>query len=170
MPIVVNATAGDSAANSYATVAAADAYMETVPSFSTIWAALTADGKAARLIAGTRAIDRLPLIGTKNNAAQSLAFPRAEQDDTAIIPREVPEALFELIVYQHFQVDATTGRASRDLEEVEVDGVVRIKYGSAMGGGLPGQEAVVSGSMDAVYALMRPWLDVSTGTYFSITK
>jgi hypothetical protein len=170
MPIVVNATAGDSAANSYATVAAADAYMETVPAFSATWAAFSADAKAARVISGTRALDRLPLTGTKASATQALAFPRASQDDTSIIPPEVVEALYELIVYLHFQVDATTGRGTRDVEEVEVDGVVRLKYGAAIGGGLPGQEAAVGGSMDAVFALLRDWLEVSTGSSFDVTK
>jgi hypothetical protein len=171
MPIVVNATPGDAAANSYATVAAADAYMETVPAYAGVWAAFTNDQKGARLISGTRAIDRLPVKGAKVDPDQALAFPRDLQDDTAIIPREVVEALFELIIFTHFQVDASTGRGVRDIEEVEIEDVLRVKYAAGVSSrAFVGQEAVVGGSMDAVHALLRDWLDVPSASTFTVTK
>lgn len=171
MPIVINAAAGSATANSYATVAAADAFMETVPAYAGVWAAFTNDQKGARLVSGTRALDRLPIRGGKASPDQSLAFPRDLQDDTSVIPREVVEALFELIIYTHFQVDASTGRGVRDIEEVAIEDVLRVKYATgASARTFVGQEAVVGGSMDAVHALLRDWLDVPSASTFTVTK
>lgn len=61
--------------NSYLDVAAADVYFSDRLG-AEAWAALTAPQKSQALVTATRRLERLPYLGAKKDAAQSLAFPR----------------------------------------------------------------------------------------------
>jgi hypothetical protein len=75
--MALDSTVGGSAANSYADVAAADAYF--VNSYGkTLWAAVSAPNKEILLIEATRLLDTLvKWKGYRSTSIQSLAWPRA---------------------------------------------------------------------------------------------
>lgn len=74
MPATLIATAGAADANSYATVAEADAYFENIYSREE-WDALADDTKAKLLITATLMIEKLPFGFDKYSATQALKFP-----------------------------------------------------------------------------------------------
>lgn len=99
-PAIV-ATAGASNANSYLTVAAANA-IATGMVGSLSWATATSDAKAQALITATNGLETLEFIGERSTSTQALSWPRryAECGDKApaddAIPREVELATFDL--------------------------------------------------------------------------
>lgn len=101
MPATIDATVGGAAANSYLTIAAADAIVETMPG-TTAWATATTDQKTRALITATRGLDTLAWIGTPTATTQALDWPRTgaacngtEYPDDAI-PEPVSYATFDL--------------------------------------------------------------------------
>lgn len=89
----INATAQDSAANSYLTLDEAnegmDSYLHAVE-----WQDLEEDTRARLLIVGSRLIDQCYSYPPKFLSTQSLAFPTSIETDGAV-PAEVKRALLE---------------------------------------------------------------------------
>jgi hypothetical protein len=74
MAVTVTATKGASDANSYATVAEADAYLDEIYGAEE-WASLTDDNKGRLLISATKIIETLPVKYDKNADTQALKLP-----------------------------------------------------------------------------------------------
>lgn len=101
MTVTVTATVGSASANSYLTVAAADAIANTM--IGTLsWSSATTDNKGRALITATNGMETLLWIGSRATETQALSWPRmdaacgdkAYDDDE--IPREVELATFDL--------------------------------------------------------------------------
>jgi len=132
MAITLVATPGASTANTYATVAEADTFLE----YSTDWAswdALSDDDKGRYLVNATKDIEAQPLAGEKADTGttsglpnQALHFPRAiDNDGTAYIPIAVKLATIEQALFL-FQRGSTSATARQRLQE---DGVTAASFG-----------------------------------------
>lgn len=150
MPVIVNATPGDSAANSYITVAEAADYFDARIPLNPPWDT-TADPAARAVVTATRTIDSLasgrkrlvrPMgeapyyvvgrvwTGTPATTTQALAWPRIGMKDrngndipSDAIPKELKEATAEL-AGQLQQTDRTLDNA------VSAQGIKGIRAGS----------------------------------------
>jgi hypothetical protein len=99
-PTIV-ATAGSASANSYLSVAGADAIANGMVGTVT-WTAASSDEKARALITATNGLETLEWVGSRSSETQALAWPRtdascgdkAPADD--VIPREIELATFDL--------------------------------------------------------------------------
>lgn len=80
MPVTVVATPGASNANSFVTVAEADAYAEGRLN-AAAWESATADTRARAVIEASRDISYLYWKGSTVSASQALAWPRAYVQD-----------------------------------------------------------------------------------------
>lgn len=170
-------TAGAEDANSYATLAEASTYFEAVLWFSTTWERYATPTKIARLVSAARAIDRLPLQGSKATSDQALQFPRAfggvqvpgqvgmslelPEDE---IPKEVKDAQCEMVLLQYRELDASTGAAPREIAKVSVPDVVSVEYVA----GSTTNATASQGTMESVRALLSYW--VGSGNNFYVTK
>lgn len=76
MPLTVIATAGAATANSYVTVAEADAFLDGRLNAGA-WSATDADTRAKAVVEATRELDALPWAGSRVSTAQALNWPRA---------------------------------------------------------------------------------------------
>ena len=74
MAITIKATVGAVDANSFATVAEADAYLDTLYGADE-WGSASADDKARLLITATNQIVKMPIVYDKLAESQALAFP-----------------------------------------------------------------------------------------------
>lgn len=165
MALTIDTTIGGALSNSYASEAEALAWFEALPTFFDYWSnTLTADGRKAKLIESTRAIDRYVFIGSKNDEDQALEFPRNEDDE---IPDEVKEAQYHMIIFQtlnpSFTVDSngnlSVNQVERQIQSVSVAGVVSVAYGqTSKVFTSAAQGSAQQGSMDAILALLRDWL------------
>ena len=75
---------GLAAANSYATVEEADAYIPTIYGPSTAWAGLDTEGRQTCLIQATQYLDNMyqgQWRGSRANDTQALAWPRSSVED-----------------------------------------------------------------------------------------
>jgi hypothetical protein len=103
MTVTIDASVGGANANSYLTVADADA-IANLRLGTLAWeaATVTTDDKARALIAATGYLDQLQWIGDKATTAQALLWPRsgAECGDkvhsSSIIPPEIQDGTFDL--------------------------------------------------------------------------
>jgi hypothetical protein len=100
-----DATAGSATANSYATVAEADAYFE-LRLYGDPWTDASAAEKQQALVLATTLVDTLPWTGVRTSATQALDWYRQgmlKQDGTAlselVIPAELKTTVFELALY-----------------------------------------------------------------------
>ena len=101
MTVTIIATAGAANANSYLTVAQADAladlYLGTLA-----WTTATTDNKGRALIMATRYLDELEWIGTRASTTQALAWPRNDAAcgdwtfGSTVIPAPIQQATFDL--------------------------------------------------------------------------
>lgn len=87
MPVSIIATPGAADANSYVTLAEADAYIDGRLNAAT-WVAATTDTKNRALVEASRDLSDLPYVGTRVTLTQALAWPR----EYAINP-DAPEFL-----------------------------------------------------------------------------
>lgn len=71
----LNTTIGDAAANSYISVADAEAYMDSLLNASS-WTGATSDDKTRSLLTAARRLDRENWLGTRATKTQRLAWPR----------------------------------------------------------------------------------------------
>lgn len=67
--------------NSYATVAAADTYLDDSLRAGATWSALDDDTKSRSLITATRLLDKQCYIGAKTSTSQTLEWPRKNVTD-----------------------------------------------------------------------------------------
>lgn len=101
MTVTVTATAGSASANSYLTVAAADAIANTMVG-TLAWGSATTDDKGPALITATNGLETLSWTGTRATSTQALSWPRVDAScgDKEIadddIPREIELACFDL--------------------------------------------------------------------------
>ncbi|MBA2706938.1 MAG: hypothetical protein H0U59_03935 [Gemmatimonadaceae bacterium] len=107
MPLVIDATVGGVASNSYATQAAADTHaLASVGPSAAAWAAKTADQKAQALISATLEIDsHLPFIGERATTIQALEWPRVNARTltgrlylSTVLPSSLVAATIELAI------------------------------------------------------------------------
>jgi hypothetical protein len=77
MAATINATAGATNANSYITVAEAQAYADSDLD-SANWDSATADQRIRALITATRNLDLVGFVGTRTSTTQALAWPRKD--------------------------------------------------------------------------------------------
>jgi len=158
---VIDATLSGAAANSYVTLAAANAYFETVPD-STTWASKTDDQKNRALISATRWIDALSFYGDRCTETQALKWPRdnykVDGIDLActLIPDGIKTATYELARAFANDTTAITGTTGTTgiYDEVEL-GELKVKYNKT---------SQTSGVINNVFDVY-PWLQTYLGAY-----
>ncbi len=161
MAITIDATVAGESANSYLTLDEADAVFETVPTFSTTWAALTSEQKAALLIEAARVVDRRwPLLGQPATAGQARAFPRLADggvpdqgtvDSPAVAPW-VKQAQAEAVRWLHREMDEDDSADDRPLMKAGLEGFMSGEFAAETGSALAG------GTEAAIKQLLRPAL------------
>lgn len=103
MAVTVDASVGGASANSYLTVADADAIADLrLGTLAWEGATVTTDDKGRALIAATAYLDQLSWIGAKASTAQALLWPRSDVEcgdkvyASNVIPSEVKAGTFDL--------------------------------------------------------------------------
>ena len=136
MAATIDATLKGASANSYVTLAEADAYFETTPN-DTNWNNKNDDKKNRALITATRYINDFEFYGKRCTLTQALKWPRKDYKvdgvkiDCTFIPDEVKVATFELARALANNPDALVGSKGTDgtYEEVKL-GDLEVKYSS----------------------------------------
>ena len=145
-PAIV-ATAGSASANSYLSVADADAIANGMVG-TLAWSTATSDDKARALITATNGLETLEWIGTRTSTTQALSWPRTDatcgdkapaSDD---IPREIELATFDLanalLTTPTLLRSSNSGSAlvpgvpNRDLKRVKLD-VMELEWRTDVG-------------------------------------
>lgn len=100
-------------ANSYATLAEAETYLEnTGRQSSGSWLLANTDGKSASLISATDYLDqfyRRRYVGTRLSSAQRLEWPRKDVVDdlgASVLPADIPEAIGNACIEYAFEAVA----------------------------------------------------------------
>jgi hypothetical protein len=158
---VIDATLGGASANSYVTLADADAYFETTPD-SANWDDKTNDQKNRALISATRWIDALSFYGDRCSETQALKWPREDYKVDGIelactlIPVGIEIATYELARALANDTDAITGNTGTTgiYDEVEL-GELKVKYNKT---------SQTSGVINNVFDVY-PWLQTYLGPY-----
>ena len=163
MAATIDATLSGANANSYVTLAEANAYFETVPS-STQWDNKQDDKKNRALIAATRWIDSLVFYGDRCDQGQALKFPRNnyEVDDVelscTVIPNNIKYAQYELARALANDTDAMTGNTGTAGVPSEVKiGDLEVKYNKS---------SQSTGTVNNIFDVY-PWLQSYLGAYCS---
>lgn len=160
MAATIDATLKGASANSYVTLAEAEAYFETVP-HDEHWTG-SDDAKNRVLITATRYLDAFEYYGKRCSTTQALKWPRKDykvdgvEIDCTYIPQQVKNAAFELahvLLYKGEALVGTTGTEGT-YDQVEL-GDLKIKYKESSQ--TPG---VINNILD-VY----PWLESFLGAY-----
>lgn len=148
--MALDATVGGASANSYLTLAAANALFAARVGSST-WSAATDEEKSAALQQATRELDLDITAGCKADSAQRLAFPRADQDEPlSEIPADVQWGCAEQAIWVLAHA-ASGGVSSR--QELQAEGVVAFSVG-----GLSETFGARSGGDSALCARARSYL------------
>jgi hypothetical protein len=158
---VINAILSSATANSYVTLAEANAYFETVPD-STSWDNKTDDQKNRALISATRWIDSLNFYGDRCDAGQALKWPRNNYEvdliplDCALIPQDIKYGTFELARALANDTDAVTGNTGTTglFDQVEL-GELKVKYNT---------KSQATGTVNNIFDVY-PWLQSYLGAY-----
>jgi len=158
---VINATLSSASANSYVTLAEADAYFETVPSSST-WTDKSTDAKNRALISATRWIDSLNFLGDRCDEDQALKWPRNNYDvdgvelDCSSIPAPIKYATYELARALANDTSSITENTGTDglYDEVQL-GELRVKYSKT---------SQATGMVNNIFDVY-PWLQSYLGAY-----
>ena len=161
MAAVIDATLGGASANSYVTLADADAYFDTTPD-STSWDNKTTDQKNRALISATRWIDALSFYGDRCSETQALKWPREDYKVDGIelactlIPVGIEVATYELARAFANDTDAITGSTGTTgiYDQVEL-GELKVKYKSS---------SMTPGVINNVFDVY-PWLQTYLGPY-----
>ena len=161
MAAVIDATLSGASANSYVTLAATNAYFETVPDSST-WTDKTDDAKNRAIISATRWIDALSFYGDRCTETQALKWPREDYKVDGIelvctlIPEPIKVATYELARALANDTDAITGTTGTTgiYDEVEL-GELKVKYNKT---------SQTSGVINNVFDVY-PWLQSYLGPY-----
>ena len=161
MAATINATLSSASANSYVTLAEADAYFETVPD-ATTWDNKLDDARNRALIAATRWIDSFVYFGDRCDHGQALKFPRNnyQVDDVELactaIPNNIKYAQYELARALANDTDAMTGNIGTNGNIAEAKlGDLEVKYNLASQG---------TGSVNNIMDVY-PWLQSYLGAY-----
>ena len=161
MAATINATLSSASANSYVTLAEADAYFETVPD-ATTWDNKLDDARNRALIAATRWIDSFVFYGDRCDHGQALKFPRNnyQVDDVELacsaIPNNIKYAQYELARALANDTDAMTGNVGTNGNIAEAKlGDLQVKYNLASQG---------TGSVNNIMDVY-PWLQSYLGAY-----
>ena len=161
MAATINATLSSASANSYVTLAEADAYFETVPD-ATTWDNKLDDARNRALIAATRWIDSFVFFGDRCDHGQALKFPRNnyQVDDVELactaIPNNIKYAQYELARALANDTDAMTGNVGTNGNIAEAKlGDLEVKYNLASQG---------TGSVNNIMDVY-PWLQSYLGAY-----
>lgn len=162
MAITLDTTVSGENANSYITLAEADAYLEAYEAFFTVWSALTDAQKNARIVAATRGIDsyRDRFKGQIYDQDQSLEFPRTTLDyrtDTYTeIPQAVKDATCEMLVMLYYKEPSSDVVVDKSIKSVNIHnkvGVVFDDYQKTVQ-----SENIIRGSQDRIEVLLKFWL------------
>lgn len=102
MPVTLDITVGGDTANSYVSLAEADAYCDT-RLYAGVWTNETdVDTRARALISATARIDQASFAGLRHTTTQRLAWPRFDVRDpdtrVLILTTEIPRAIKEATV------------------------------------------------------------------------
>ena len=160
MAATIDATLKGTAANSYVTLAEANAYFETVP-HDEHWTG-SDDAKNRVLITATRYLDNFEYYGTRCSTTQALKWPRKDYKvdgvkiDETYIPQPVKNATFELahsLLHKGEALVGTTGTQGT-YEQVEL-GELKVKFKNSSQ--TPG---VINNILD-----IYPWLESFLGPY-----
>lgn len=143
-----NATPGDAATNSYASVAEADAYLAVRGDTST-WTALTTGQKENKLQWAAVILDTLDFRGTKATSTQALEWPRVNVTDrngwtVSGVPSSLKNAQAEM-AFQLIANDWTQGLGPVTQDSLKVGS---LEFGRKSHRAIPA----------AVAALLRPYL------------
>jgi hypothetical protein len=157
----IDATLQGASANSYVTLAEADAYFETVPDSAT-WTDKTDDQKNRALISATRWIDALSFYGDRCTETQALKWPREDYKVDGIklvctlIPQQVKVATYELARAFANDTDSITGTSGTSglYDEVEL-GELKVKYKDS---------STTPGLINNIFDVY-PWLETYLGAY-----
>ena len=170
MALTLDTTIGGADANSYANRTEADDFFCSVRSFFAFWDNLTDGAQDIRLVEATRALDslRAMFLGNPVTTTQALEFPRDCQTDTAIIPDEVKEAQFQMIIYLEANpaltatgVTSVSSNAEGDqlLTQVKaLRGLAEVSYAETRNRNSATDMRVKDGTMEAVIAAMQEYL------------
>ena len=163
MAATIDATIKGANANSYVTLAEADAYFETVPS-STQWDNKQDDKKNRALIAATRWIETLVYYGDRCDEGQALKFPRTNYQvdgvelTCSLIPNNIKYAQYELARALANDTDAITGNTGTAGVPSEVKiGDLEVKYN---------EKSQSTGTVNNVFDVY-PWIQSYLGAYCS---
>ncbi len=135
MPVIIAETgAGLSTANSYATLAEADAYFVNHPYYADSWCDLGTPDKESMLILATAQLDALMTWrGTLFGTSQALAWPRFGVIDdegrlysTSAVPQRVKNAMFEL-AFHLSRGDPYISSSSAGIERLKID-VIELQF------------------------------------------
>lgn len=133
MAVVIDATVGGASANSYVTLAEAQAYMDARLNEST-WESATTDTQNRALVEATRELQPLYWQGTRADSTQALAWPRwfvinpdlpwagTVYYASTVIPQRVKDATCELAL--QFVKAGTTDVASQDPQQNVIEKTV----------------------------------------------
>ena len=161
MAATINATLKSETANSYVTLAEADAYFETVPS-STQWDNKQDDKKNRALISATGWIDTLVFYGDRCDSGQALKWPRNNYHvdrvelTCSVIPNAIKKATYLLAFELANDTDAITGTTGdTGLYESVKLGEMEVKYNTS---------SQATGTVNNVFDVY-PWLQSYLGAY-----
>ena len=144
MAVTIDATAGGADANSYMTLAQADAYVEAMISSSDVskWTTGNDDSRNRALTAAAQRLDRERFLGARATDTQALQWPRTgvRKPDTYVntyatgfpfrisddyftdteIPDQVKRAQIEMAVYLKNNVDGISLGGLEDFKNVKI--------------------------------------------------
>ena len=147
MAVTIHATAGAANANSYITLAQADAYVEAMISSTDVskWSTGTDDTRNRALAAATQRLDRERFLGARATDTQALQWPRTgvRKPDTYVntyatgfpfrisddyftdteIPDQIKRAQIELAVYLHNNTDGISLSGLNDYKSIQVGNI-----------------------------------------------
>ena len=156
MPVAIDATVGGANANSYLTLADAQAMIDGMVQNAdvTAWASATTDAKNRALVTATQRLDRERFLGARTDDTQALQWPRSgvRKPDTYIntyavgfpfritedyfdddeIPDQVKRSQVELAVYLNNNVDGIGLNGLEEYKSVTIGpiSVVTNNYGA----------------------------------------
>jgi len=146
--MALDATVGGAAANSYVTVAEADAYFATRLQ-STAWTGAVNATKEAALISATRLLDSsVEFTGAAADEVQALAWPRTgmlNRNGYTILSSVIPAALKNVVCELALQLIGADRLAVNDIAEQGIIGIkagpveLRFKEAIEARGGLPSE-------------------------------
>jgi len=147
MAVTIDATAGGADANSYITLAQADAYVEAMVNSTDVgkWDTGTDDTRNRALAAAAQRLDRERFIGARATDTQALQWPRTgvRKPDTYVntyatgfpfrisedyftdeeIPDQIKRAQIELAVYLHNNTDGISLSGLEDYKRVKLGNI-----------------------------------------------